>query len=79
MNNRNYHIETLALHAGQEIEPATRARAVPVYRTTAYNFKSSQHGADLFALREPGNIYARLMNPTCWRNAWRSSTAARRR
>ena len=64
MNNRNYHIETLALHAGQEIEPATRARAVPVYRTTAYNFKSSQHGADLFALREPGNIYARLMNPT---------------
>ena len=64
MNNRNYHIETLALHAGQEIEPATRARAVPVYRTTAYNFKSSQHCADLFALREPGNIYARLMNPT---------------
>ena len=64
MNNRNSHIETLALHAGQEIEPATRARAVPVYRTTAYNFKSSQHGADLFALREPGNIYARLMNPT---------------
>ena len=64
MNNRNYHIETLALHAGQEIEPATRARAVPVYRTTAYNFESSQHGADLFALREPGNIYARLMNPT---------------
>ena len=64
MNNRNYHIETLALHARQEIEPATRARAVPVYRTTAYNFKSSQHGADLFALREPGNIYARLMNPT---------------
>ena len=64
MNNRNYHIETLALHAGQEIEPATRARAVPIYRTTAYNFKSSQHGADLFALREPGNIYARLMNPT---------------
>ena len=64
MNNRNYHIETLALHAGQEIEPTTRARAVPVYRTTAYNFKNSQHGADLFALREPGNIYARLMNPT---------------
>ena len=64
MNNRNYHIETLVLHAGQEIEPTTRARAVPVYRTTAYNFKSSQHGADLFALREPGNIYARLMNPT---------------
>lgn len=64
MSKRNYHIETLALHAGQEIEPTTLARAVPVYRTTAYNFKSSKHGADLFALREPGNIYARLMNPT---------------
>lgn len=64
MSNRNYHIETLALHAGQEIEPTTRARAVPVYRTTAYNFKNSKHGSDLFALREPGNIYARLMNPT---------------
>lgn len=64
MSNRNYHIETLALHAGQEIEPITRARAVPVYRTTAYNFKNSKHGSDLFALREPGNIYARLMNPT---------------
>ena len=64
MSNRNYHIETLALHAGQKIEPTTRARAVPVYRTTAYNFKNSKHGSDLFALREPGNIYARLMNPT---------------
>lgn len=64
MSNRNYRIETLAIHAGQEIEPATRARAVPVYRTTAYNFKNSKHGSDLFALREPGNIYARLMNPT---------------
>lgn len=64
MSNRNYHLETLALHAGQELEPGTLARAVPVYRTTAYNFKSSKHGADLFALREPGNIYGRLMNPT---------------
>ncbi|MBS1371940.1 MAG: O-acetylhomoserine aminocarboxypropyltransferase/cysteine synthase [Lentisphaeria bacterium] len=64
MNNRKYHIETLAVHAGQEIEPGTRARAVPVYRTTAYSFRDSQHGADLFALKESGNIYARLMNPT---------------
>jgi len=65
MSNKTYHIETLALHAGQEIpDPATSARAVPVYRTTAYNFRDSQHGADLFALKEPGNIYARLMNPT---------------
>ncbi len=65
MSNQHYHIETLAIHAGQETpDPATQARAVPVYRTTAYNFKSSQHGADLFALKESGNIYARLMNPT---------------
>ena len=64
MNDKKYRIETLALHAGQVPDPTTLARAVPVYRTTAYNFKSARHGADLFALREPGNIYARLMNPT---------------
>lgn len=66
MSERKYHIETLAVHAGQDAhgDPATNARAVPVYRTTAYNFRDSRHGADLFALREPGNIYARLMNPT---------------
>lgn len=64
MSKRKYHIETLALHAGQEPDPVTLARAVPVYRTTAFNFKSSKHGADLFALRESGNIYGRLMNPT---------------
>ena len=65
-NERKYHIETLAVHAGQDAhgDPATNARAVPVYRTTAYNFRDSKHGADLFALRELGNIYARLMNPT---------------
>ncbi|MDR3197395.1 MAG: O-acetylhomoserine aminocarboxypropyltransferase/cysteine synthase [Planctomycetaceae bacterium] len=61
---KKYHLETLAIHAGQEIEPTTLARAVPVYRTTAYNFKNSEHGANLFALKELGNIYARLMNPT---------------
>ncbi|MDR3357377.1 MAG: O-acetylhomoserine aminocarboxypropyltransferase/cysteine synthase [Desulfovibrio sp.] len=64
MPKRPYHIETLALHAGQEADPTTMARAVPVYRTTAYKFRNSKHGADLFALREAGNIYARLMNPT---------------
>ncbi len=66
MSNRKYHIETLAIHAGQDPhgDPATNARAVPVYRTTAYNFRNSKHGADLFGLRELGNIYARLMNPT---------------
>lgn len=62
--SKNYRYETLAIHAGQEIEPSTLARAVPVYRTTAYNFKSAKHGANLFALKEFGNIYARLMNPT---------------
>lgn len=60
----NYKPETLAVHAGQIPDPTTLARAVPVYRTTAYNFKSAKHGADLFALKESGNIYARLMNPT---------------
>ncbi|MBR1608861.1 MAG: O-acetylhomoserine aminocarboxypropyltransferase/cysteine synthase, partial [Kiritimatiellae bacterium] len=62
----NFHLETLAVHAGQPAkgDPTTYARAVPVYRTTAYNFRDSKHGADLFGLRELGNIYARLMNPT---------------
>jgi len=66
MSKKQYHIETLAVHAGQDVhgDPATNARAVPVYRTTAYNFRDSKHGADLFGLRELGNIYARLMNPT---------------
>ena len=64
MSEKKYHIETLALHAGQAPDPATRACAVPVYRTAAYHFRNSRHGADLFALRESGNIYARLMNPT---------------
>ena len=66
MSDRKYHIETLAVHAGQDVhgDPATGARSVPVYRTTAYNFRDSQHGANLFALKELGNIYARLMNPT---------------
>ena len=64
MSGKKYHLETLAVHAGQEIEPTTLARAVPVYRTTAFNFKSSEHAANLFALKELGNIYSRLMNPT---------------
>ena len=56
--------ETLALHAGQEPDPATNARAVPIYQTTAYTFDSADHAADLFGLREFGNIYTRIMNPT---------------
>ncbi len=56
--------ETLQLHAGQEIDPTTQSRAVPIYQTTAYQFKDSAHGANLFALKEFGNIYTRIMNPT---------------
>jgi len=56
--------ETLQLHAGQEPDPVTGARAVPLYQTTSYQFKNSEHGANLFALKEFGNIYTRLMNPT---------------
>ncbi len=60
----NLKFETLMLHAGQEIDPATQSRAVPIYQTTAYQFKNSEHGANLFALKEFGNIYTRIMNPT---------------
>jgi O-acetylhomoserine (thiol)-lyase len=56
--------ETLALHGGQEPDPTTGARAVPIYQTTSYQFKDSEHAASLFALKEAGNIYTRLMNPT---------------
>ena len=57
-------VETLALHGGQEADPTTGARAVPIYQTTSYQFKSTEHAANLFALKEFGNIYTRLMNPT---------------
>jgi O-acetylhomoserine/O-acetylserine sulfhydrylase len=59
-----YRFETLQLHAGQEADPTTGARAVPIYQTTSYVFKNSEHGANLFALKEFGNIYTRIMNPT---------------
>ena len=60
-----YRPETLAVHAGQEqADPTTNARAVPIYQTTSYVFDSTEHAADLFALRVPGNIYTRIMNPT---------------
>ncbi|TAM40020.1 O-acetylhomoserine aminocarboxypropyltransferase/cysteine synthase [bacterium] len=58
------HLETLALHGGQEADPATGARAVPIYQTTSYQFKSTEQAANLFGLKEFGNIYTRLMNPT---------------
>ena len=57
-------IHTLSLHAGQKPDPTTGARAVPIYQTTSYVFRDSEHAANLFALKEFGNIYTRLMNPT---------------
>lgn len=56
--------ETLAVHAGQEIDPTTLSRAVPLYQTTSYGFRDTEHAANLFALKEFGNIYSRIMNPT---------------
>jgi O-acetylhomoserine/O-acetylserine sulfhydrylase len=58
------HFDTLQLHAGQQIDPTTKARAVPIYQTTSYGFDNSEHAADLFGLRKFGNIYTRIMNPT---------------
>ncbi|WP_019990320.1 O-acetylhomoserine aminocarboxypropyltransferase/cysteine synthase family protein [Rudanella lutea] len=58
------HFDTLQLHAGQEVDPTTNSRAVPIYQTTSYTFNDSAHGADLFALKAFGNIYTRIMNPT---------------
>ena len=62
--NVKYKLGTLALHAGQVDDPTTHARAVPIYATAAYIFTSTEHAANLFALKEFGNIYTRLMNPT---------------
>ena len=65
MAQKKLHFETLQLHVGQEQpDPATDARAVPIYQTTSYVFRNSQHAADRFALRDPGNIYGRLTNST---------------
>ena len=65
MDRKKLHFETLQLHVGQEQpDPATDARAVPIYQTTSYVFRNSQHAADRFALRDPGNIYGRLTNST---------------
>lgn len=64
MSKDNLKFETLALHAGQEPDPTTHSRGVPVYRTSSYVFRDTKQAADLFALKEPGNIYTRIMNPT---------------
>ncbi len=64
MTERRLRFDTLQIHAGQEADPTTGSRAVPIYQTTSYVFKNVQHAADLFALKEAGNIYTRIMNPT---------------
>jgi O-acetylhomoserine (thiol)-lyase len=64
IEKRDHKFETLQLHAGQEPDPATGSRAVPIYQTTSFNFDNTEHAANLFALREFGNIYTRIMNPT---------------
>ena len=64
MSERKLKFDTLQVHAGQKPDPTTGSRAVPIYQTTSYVFENSQHAADLFALRKPGNIYTRIMNPT---------------
>jgi len=62
--DKNYKFETLQLHAGQEPDPTTGSRAVPIYQTTSYQFDDTEHAATLFALKDFGNIYTRIMNPT---------------
>ena len=64
LTSRKLRFDTLQLHAGQQPDPTTGSRAVPIYQTTSFNFKDSEHAANLFGLREFGNIYTRIMNPT---------------
>jgi len=64
MDSDNLHFDTLQLHAGQVVDPTTNSRAVPIYQTSSYVFNDSEHAANLFGLKEFGNIYTRLMNPT---------------
>ncbi|MES9769012.1 homocysteine synthase [Bacillus altitudinis] len=59
-----FRLETKAIHAGQELDSATYSRAVPIYQTSSFGFRDSEHAANLFGLQEPGNIYSRIMNPT---------------
>ena len=60
----NWRFETISVHGGYAPDPTTKAVAVPIYQTVAYAFDNAQHGADLFDLKVPGNIYTRIMNPT---------------
>ena len=79
MSNETKHPETLALHAGWRRDPATNAVAVPIYQTTSYQFDSAEHAANLFGLKELGNIYTRIMNPDagCVREAHRGDRGRR--
>ncbi|HMX62436.1 MAG TPA: PLP-dependent transferase, partial [Candidatus Sumerlaeota bacterium] len=63
-SQQNHRFDTLCIHAGQTIDPTTMSRAVPIYRTSSYQFRDTEHAANLFALKELGNVYTRLMNPT---------------
>ena len=81
MSVKSIHPETLVLHAGYRADPATTSVAVPIYQTTSYQFRDTEHAANLFALAELGNIYTRLMNPTTdvLNSAWPPLKAAWRR
>ncbi|WP_164112699.1 MULTISPECIES: O-acetylhomoserine aminocarboxypropyltransferase/cysteine synthase family protein [Sphingobacterium] len=63
-NNKSLNFETLQVHAGQEVDPTTGSRALPIYQTSSFVFENAEHGANLFALKQFGNIYTRIMNPT---------------
>src|SRR6201991_2869983 len=62
--SQSFHFDTLQLHAGQQVDPTTKSRAVPIYQTSSYAFDNSEHAANLFGLKAFGNIYTRIMNPT---------------
>src|SRR5690625_2693402 len=64
MSKQKPGLGTMSVHAGQEVDPATGSRAVPIYQTTSYVFRDTEHAANLFGLKELGNIYTRIMNPT---------------
>lgn len=64
MSQNNWHLDTLSIHAGQEVYDFSKSRAVPIYQTSSYVFDDTEHARKLFALEEPGNIYTRIMNPT---------------
>lgn len=64
MTNNKWHLDTLSIHAGQEVDDFSKSRAVPIYQTSSYVFDDTNHAQALFSLAEPGNIYTRIMNPT---------------